>query len=45
MDTFISQFFMPFCVSWNASTETIYNGCRTNAAAEAPYDRARFLAL
>jgi len=23
----------------NASTENSYNGCRTNAAAEAPYDR------
>jgi len=26
-------------------TESIYNGCRTNAAAEASYDRTRSLAL
>jgi len=29
----------------NAGTENIFNGCRRNAAAEAPYDCTRSLAL
>jgi len=30
-----------FACHGNAGTENIYNGCRTNAAAEASYDHAR----
>jgi len=42
--TFICPFF--YCVRHfvchgKAGTENVYNGCRTNAAAEASYDRAR----
>ena len=46
MDTFtVRSFTAPLCLPCNAVTENIYNGCRTNAAAEASYDRAQSLAV
>ena len=43
---FACSFIAPFCLPWqHRGTENIYNGCRTNAAAEASYDRTRSSAL
>jgi len=39
------SFLVPFACHVNAGCESIYNECRTNAAAEASYDRAQFLGL
>jgi len=36
--SFVRSFTAPFACHGNAGSANIYNGCRTNAAAEAPYD-------